>query len=119
MRRTSVHRLTSLFVAALIAFTISISAVAANDVAIAMDAPAAAASMMEDTGCHPAQQMPGCEKADLCELMCLTSAFTMPSDPVGLTLLDRPEQATARSNDLLTGIASPLDPSPPRLTDIA
>lgn len=100
------------------AFTISISAVAANDVAISMGAPVAAASMMQDAGCHPVQQMPGCDKANLCELMCLTSAFTVPADPVAVSVIDRLE-VSARSNDLLTGIASPLDPSPPRLTYIA
>jgi len=119
MRRISVHRLVSLLVGALMAFTISISAVAANDVAISMRAPIAAASMMHDSGCHPAQQMPGCDKASLCELMCLTSAFTMPSDPVSFSDMGSLGQASARGNDLLTGTASPIDPSPPRLTYIA
>jgi hypothetical protein len=119
MARISLHRLVSLFVGALVALTISISAVAANDVAISMGAPVAAVSMMQDTGCHAVQQMPGCEKANLCELMCLTSAFTIPSDPVSVSVVDRSGQASARSSGLLTGIASPLDPSPPRLTYIA
>lgn len=119
MRRISVHGLVSFVIGALMAFTISISAVAANDVAISMDAPVAAASMMQDGGCHPAPKMPGCEKANLCDLMCLASAFTVPSDPVSAAVVDRSGQALARGNELLTGMASPIDPSPPRLTYIA
>lgn len=115
----SLHRLVSLFVGALLAFTISISAVAANDVAISMSVPVTATSVMQDHGCIPVRQMPGCEKANLCELMCMTSAFTMPSDPVSFSDFARPGQASTGSMDLLTGIASPLDPSPPRLIYIA
>jgi O-antigen ligase len=119
MRSRFSHLLVSLFIAALMAFTISISAVAANDVAVSMGAPVAFASMVQDNGCRPTQQMPSCDKAILCELVCLTSAFTMPSDPVSLSEIARPGQALAQSNDLLMGIASPLERSPPRLTYIA
>lgn len=101
------------------AFTISMSAVAASDIAISMGAPVAMASMMQDGSCHPAPKTPGCDKANLCELMCLVSAFAMPADPIGVAVLDRSEQASAPASDLLTGIASPIDPSPPRLTSIA
>ena len=119
MRRISVHRLVTFVIGALMAFTISISAVAANDVAISMGTPVAAASMMQDSGCHPVPKMPGCEKANLCDLMCLTSAFTVPSDSVAASVLDRSGQASAKGDDLLTGMTSPIDPSPPRLTYIA
>ena len=101
------------------AFTISISVVAANDVAISMGPLVAAASMTMDSGCHPEKKVPGCEQANLCDLMCLTSAFTTPSNPVTASVLDGSGQASARANGLLTGMASPIDPSPPRLTYIA
>ncbi|WP_439602359.1 hypothetical protein [Devosia sp.] len=119
MVRISLHRLVSLFVGALLAFTISISAVAANDATVSMSAPVAATSAMQDYGCIPAPKMPGCEKANLCDLMCLTSAFTVPSDPVSAAVVDPSGRALAWGNELLTGRASPIDPSPPRLTYIA
>lgn len=119
MRRSSFHRLVDLFVGALIALTISMSAVAANDVAIAMGAAAPVASMTHDSDCQPAPPMTGCAKAALCELVCVTSALTLPPEPLHFVVLDGPREPSAWANDWLTGIASPLDPSPPRTLDIA
>jgi hypothetical protein len=119
MVRISLHRVVSLFVGALLAFTISIAAVAANDATVSMSTPVAASSAMQDHGCIPVRQMPACEKANLCELMCMTSAFTMPSHPVSFSDFAHSGQGSTGSMDLLTGIASPPDPSPPRLTYIA
>ena len=119
MRRSSFHHLVDLFVGALVALTISISAVAANDVAVAMGATAAVASMTHDGGCQPAPPMPGCAKGALCELVCLTSALTWPPQPFHFVVLDGPREVSTWTNSRRIGIASPLDPSPPRMIDIA
>lgn len=119
MRSSSSHRLVDLLVASLVALTISISAVAGNNVPAAMGATDAVSSMTQDGGCKPIPPMPGCAKAGLCELACMTSALTVPPEPFHFAPIDELQEAPAWVNSRRTGIASPLDPSPPRMIDIA
>lgn len=118
MRVGTFYRLFNWLVGALLALTISISAVAANGMALTVDATVAATLATHDGDCQPASTMPGCDGAALCELMCLTSALTLLPEPLNFFRFESPGEPPFWADDWPLGIASPLDLTPPRTIHI-